>query len=119
MAATVVTRDVIAEELAQRAEITMTAAKDEVRWFFDHIAEQLEKGNEVRIHGFGAFKTAHRAARTARNPRTGETVKVAARRVVRFSPSTSLSAALKGGRAAAPAKKTVAKKAAAKKTTKK
>ena len=79
--ATVVTRDVLAKQLADRAEITVTAARDEVRWFFDTIAQSLEKGDEVRIHGFGNFKTAQRAARLGRNPRTGEAVKVPARRV--------------------------------------
>ena len=96
--AKVVTRDVLADKLAERAEITMSAARDEVRWFFDTIASSLQAGDEVRIHGFGSFRTAQRAARMGRNPRTGEAVKVPARRVVRFAPSTTLSAALKGGR---------------------
>jgi nucleoid DNA-binding protein len=99
MMANVVTRDVLAEKLAERAEITMSAARDEVRWFFDTIANALEKGDEVRIHGFGSFKTAQRAARMGRNPRTGEAVSVPARRVVRFAASTTLSGALKNTRA--------------------
>lgn len=98
--ASVVTRDVLAEKLAERAEITMSAARDEVRWFFDTIAGALEGGDEVRIHGFGSFKTAQRAARVGRNPRTGESVKVPARRVVRFAASTTLSGALKNPRGA-------------------
>jgi DNA-binding protein HU-beta len=98
--ASVVTRDVLAEKLAQRAEITMSAARDEVRWFFDTISSALEGGDEVRIHGFGSFKTAQRAARMGRNPRTGEAVKVPARRVVRFAASTTLSGALKNARGA-------------------
>jgi DNA-binding protein HU-beta len=98
MMANVVTRDVLAEKLAKRAEITMTAARDEVRWFFDTIADALQAGDEVRIHGFGSFKTAQRAARMGRNPRTGESVKVPARRVVRFGASTTLSGALKNKR---------------------
>src|SRR6202165_4209467 len=93
--ATVVTRDVLAKQLPYLAEITVTAARDEVRWFFDTIAQSLEKGDEVRIHGFGSFKTAQRAARMGRNPRTGEAVSVPARRVVRFAASTTLSSALK------------------------
>jgi nucleoid DNA-binding protein len=97
--ANVVTRDVLAEKLAERAEITMSAARDEVRWFFDTIATALEKGDEVRVHGFGSFKTAQRAARMGRNPRTGEAVSVPARRVVRFAASTTLSGALKNTRA--------------------
>ena len=96
--ATVVTRDVLAKQLADRAEITMSAARDEINWFFDTIAGALQKGDEVRVHGFGAFKTAQRAARTGRNPRTGEEVRVPARRVVRFTASSTLSDSLKGGR---------------------
>ena len=102
----VITRDVLAEQLAERAEITMSAARDEVKWFFDTISGALTGGDEVRIHGFGTFKTAQRAARTGRNPRTGESVQVPARRVVRFSPSTTLSATLKSAKAATRKKTT-------------
>ena len=85
-----VTRDDLAEQLAGRAEITMSAARDEVRWFFDTISETLLAGQDVNIHGFGSFKLTERAARMGRNPRTGEAVKVPARRVVRFAPSSTL-----------------------------
>lgn len=88
------TKDLLAEQLAERAEITMTAAKDEVKWFFDAISEHLSDGNDVAIHGFGSFKLAQRPARTARNPKTGATVKVAARRAVRFTPSSTLKTAV-------------------------
>lgn len=96
----VITRDTLAADLSERAEITMSAARDEVRWFFDSIARGLTEGDEVRIHGFGSFKTSQRAARVGRNPRTGESVNVPARRVVRFAPSTTLTAGLRasGGR---------------------
>jgi DNA-binding protein HU-beta len=100
-----VTRDVLAEKLAAKAEITQTAARDEVKWFFDTIATSLTSGDEVRIHGFGTFKTSQRAARVGRNPRTGATVQVPARRVVRFSPSTTLAGALKSVKAAVRKKK--------------
>lgn len=92
----VLTRDVLAEQLAERAEITMAAARDEVKWFFDTLSAALAAGDEVRIHGFGTFRTVERPARVGRNPRTGETVQVPARRAVRFTPSTTLTAALKG-----------------------
>lgn len=96
----VLTRDVLAERLAERAEITMAAARDEVKWFFDSLSSALAAGDEVRIHGFGTFRTTERAPRMGRNPRTGETVQVPARRVVRFTPSTTLTAALRGKGAA-------------------
>jgi DNA-binding protein HU-beta len=110
----VITRDVLAERLADwvrsnDGEMSMVAARDEVKWFFDTLATSLAGGDEVRIHGFGTFKTAQRAARVGRNPRTGETVQVAARRVARFTPSTTLAASLKETKA--PGKKAKAKKA--------
>ena len=104
--AEVITRDSLAERLKAKIEeeeggtYSMAHARDEIRWFFDTISEALQKGDEVRIHGFGAFKTQQRAARVGRNPRTGESVKVPARRVVRFAASSSLSAALKGSKSA-------------------
>lgn len=93
--ARVITRDTLAAELSDRAEITMAAARDEVRWFFDALAKGLTGGDEIRIHGFGSFRTSQRGPRVGRNPRTGESVNVPARRVVRFAPSTTLTAALK------------------------
>jgi DNA-binding protein HU-beta len=104
----VITRDVLADKLADRAEITRTAARDEVKWFFDTLSVALASGDEVRIHGFGTFKTAQRAARMGRNPRTGAPAPVPARRVVRFAPSTTLAGAVKGSRG------TTAKKSRAK-----
>lgn len=94
------TREVLAEQLADRANITMAAARDEVKWFFESITRAITSGEDVRVHGFGSFRTTHRAARTARNPRTGATVQVAARRVVRFTPAGPLTVALKGGKRA-------------------
>ena len=105
-----VTRDSLADQLAGRAEITLATARDEVKWFFDTIAAALKDGDEVRIHGFGAFKTAQRAARMGRNPRTGEAVPVPARRVVRFSASTTLTQSLGSGRKRAAAKKSTRKR---------
>lgn len=109
--ANVVTRDTLAEQLKARIEdeeggtFSMAAARKEVSWLFDTIAEALQAGDEVRIHGFGSFKTAERKARTAFNPRTMEPVKVPARRVVRFAASTTLSAAVKGTKGARRAKR--------------
>ena len=100
--AEVITRDSLAEMWKAKVEdeeggtYAMTRARDDVRWFFDAITGALQKGDEVHIHGFGNFKIQQRAARMGRNPRTGEAVRVPARKVVRFSPSATLSASLKG-----------------------
>lgn len=56
----------------------------------DVIGEELASGGEVRIHGFGVFKAVERKAREARNPKTGETIQIPAKRVVRFVPGKEL-----------------------------
>lgn len=52
--------------------------------FFDEIAQRLAEGGRVELRGFGAFSTREREARTGRNPRTGDAVDVAAKRVPYF-----------------------------------
>lgn len=62
--------------------------------FFDEIAQRLAEGGRVELRGFGAFSTRERAARTGRNPRTGETVDVPAKRVPYFRPGKEMRRAL-------------------------
>lgn len=98
------------------AECDMPSAKVDavLKAFEGAIARSLSQGGEVRIAGFGTFKTSERSARTSRNPRTGEPVEVPARTAARFIPGKGLKTAAEGASAkpAAPAK------GAAKTTTK-
>jgi integration host factor subunit beta len=64
---------------------------------FDEIAAALERGNRVELRGFGAFSVRTRGARTGRNPRTGESVAVDAKRVPFFKAGKDLRARLNGG----------------------
>ena len=57
---------------------------------FDEIALALSKGDRVELRGFGAFSTREREARKGRNPRTGETVDVPAKRVPYFKPGKDM-----------------------------
>ena len=59
------------------------------------IVSSLKKGDEVSVAGLGIFKTKMRAARTARNPRTGETVHVPSMRVPKFQAAKALKEAVK------------------------
>lgn len=61
----------------------------------DSIVKTLKKGGEVSIAGLGIFSTKKRAARTARNPRTGETINVAAMNVPKFRAAKALKDAVK------------------------
>jgi integration host factor subunit beta len=58
--------------------------------FFDEIAKRLAEGGRVELRGFGAFSTRGRDARTGRNPRTGEAVKVPSKRVPYFKPGKEM-----------------------------
>ena len=62
--------------------------------FFDEIGQRLAEGGRVELRGFGAFSTRERAARSGRNPRTGEQVQVAAKRVPYFRPGKEMRRAL-------------------------
>lgn len=57
---------------------------------FDEITDQLARGGRVELRGFGAFSTRQRDARTGRNPRTGETVAVDAKKVPYFKPGKEM-----------------------------
>lgn len=62
--------------------------------FFDEIVGRLQEDGRVELRGFGAFSTRARDARTGRNPRTGETVDVDAKRVPYFKPGKEMRARL-------------------------
>ncbi len=61
-----------------------------VTTIFDEIAAALARGDRVELRGFGAFSVKHRESRTGRNPRTGEAVQVAAKRVPYFKTGKQL-----------------------------
>jgi len=74
---------------------TKADAERAVDALFESITAELKKGGEVSVAGFGIFSAKKRAARTARNPRTGETVKVPAMNVPKFRAATALKDAVK------------------------
>ncbi len=74
---------------------TKVQAEEVVDGMFDAIVMTLKKGGEVSIAGFGIFSVKPRAARMARNPKTGEAVKVAATKVPKFRASKALKDAVK------------------------
>lgn len=74
---------------------TKVQAEAVVDTVIDSIVSSLKKGEEVSIAGLGIFSTKTRAARQARNPRTGETISVAAMRVPKFRPAKALKDAVK------------------------
>lgn len=80
----------LSELLYEQIGLNKREAKDMVDAFFGIIVEELVKGEEVKISGFGNFQVRTKAARPGRNPRTGEAVPIEARRVVTFHVSPKL-----------------------------
>ena len=80
----------LTEAVAAKADISKKVAAEAVSAVIDAIAEALAAGEDVKIAGFGGFEVKERAARTGRNPKTGEAVEIAASKYVAFSAGSSL-----------------------------
>jgi len=78
------TKAQLAELLFEKIGLNKRESKDMVDAFFDLIADSLVQGEDVKISGFGNFQIRTKAPRPGRNPRTGETIPIQARRVVTF-----------------------------------
>ncbi|MAK18264.1 MAG: DNA-binding protein HU [SAR116 cluster bacterium] len=85
--------DLIAS-VADSSELTKADAGRAVDAVFASIEGALKGGDEVRIVGFGTFSVAHRAATTGRNPRTGETIQIAASKQPKFKAGAPLKEAV-------------------------
>ncbi len=86
------TKAELAEMLFDSLGLNKREAKDFVDAFFDEIRTTLESGDSVKLSGFGNFQLRDKPQRPGRNPKTGEEIPIAARRVVTFHPSQKLKA---------------------------
>ena len=77
--------------IATDANITQAEAKKALDATISVITGALKKGDRVALVGFGSFSVTKRAARKGRNPQTGKEIKIAAKKVVKFRPGTTLS----------------------------
>lgn len=80
----------IADALCNAVELSKPDAKELVEQFFEEIRYALESGHHVKLSGFGNFILRDKPQRPGRNPKTGEEIPVAARRVVTFKPGLKL-----------------------------
>jgi DNA-binding protein HU-beta len=111
-----VNRSELVDVVAANAELDRKVAEKAVMAVIDTVIAQTKAGEKVSVFGFGTFTPTSRGARTGRNPRTNEPVKIAASKGVRFAPAAAFKAALNtkaAGKKAAAAKKAPVKKAAA------
>jgi DNA-binding protein HU-beta len=78
------------ESMAEEFELTKSYARELVDRVFETISEAAHQGEEVSLAGFGKFKVVERQARKGRNPQTGEAVKIAAKKALKFQAAKAM-----------------------------
>ena len=77
-------------EIAEKAELSKVQAKAALEQILASVTDSLKDGEPVQLIGFGTFKVSHRAARTGRNPQTGNEIQIAAANVPTFVAGKAL-----------------------------
>ena len=88
------TKAELVSKLAESGNITQKQAEKILTALADAVTESLQKGEKAVLPGIGSLSCVERRARAGRNPRTGEAIKIPAKRTAKFSVSTSLSDAI-------------------------
>ncbi|WP_269899874.1 integration host factor subunit alpha [Paenalcaligenes faecalis] len=88
------TKAELTELIFDQVGLNKREAKEIVDAFFAEISAALEKGEEVKLSGFGNFQVRDKPSRPGRNPKTGESIPISARRVVTFHASQKLKTAV-------------------------
>jgi len=92
------TKAELADLLFEKVGLNKREAKDMVEAFFEEIRGALERGESVKLSGFGNFQLRDKPQRPGRNPKTGEEIPISARRVVTFHASQKLKAMVEKAR---------------------
>jgi nucleoid DNA-binding protein len=87
----------LAQQVAEQAGLNKAQANRAVDAVLESISGALARGDEVRLTGFGNFRVTETAARTGRNPRTGETLQIAAGKRPTFTAGSRLKQSVSGG----------------------
>ena len=106
----------LVDAVAAEAEVSKRQAGQIVEVVLNEIKTALKNGDRVALTPFGSFVVRSRKAREGRNPKTGEKIKIEARKVPAFIAGSALKEAVDGSRATGGRKKSGAKKGGAKKT---
>ncbi len=88
------TKNELVQRISEKAGISKKEANEALSATISTFSDTLKKGDGITIVGFGSFSVTQRAARTGRNPQTGETIQIPARKSVRFKPGKSLKEAV-------------------------
>jgi len=91
---TIMNKAELVSKIADDAGITKVQAGAALGSFMEAVTKTLKSGNKLILVGFGTFSVSKRAARKGRNPQTGETIKIKAKKLARFKASKELSGKL-------------------------
>lgn len=80
--------------MAEKAELTKVDAEKALKAFIDVVTDELKNKGKVQLVGFGTFETTERAARTGRNPQTGQTIEIGASTSPKFKAGKALKDAI-------------------------
>ena len=80
--------------MAKKADLTQKDAEKALKAFTEVVADELKKGDKIQLVGFGTFEVGERAAREGRNPKTGETMTIAACKAPKFKAGKALKDAI-------------------------
>ena len=86
----------LVEKVAESAGLTKTQAEAAINAFVETITDGLKAGDKITLKGFGTFEVRQREAREGRNPRTGETMTIAASKAPAFKASSALMNVING-----------------------
>lgn len=92
--AAVVSLSDLVDAVSTKVDLPKTQVKAIVEELLEQTGSHVKEGSIVRLHGFGSFEKSTRAARTGRNPKSGETITIEASNSVRFKPASALKALL-------------------------
>ena len=91
------TKEDLIEAIYTKVGISKKESADLVEMIFDTMKDTLSKGEKIKISGFGNFVVREKRSRMGRNPQTGDSMEISARRVLTFRPSQVLKSDLNGG----------------------
>ena len=92
----------LVDVVAQQRNLPRPQVEATIDSLIDALADGLSRGERIDLRGFGAFQVRESAARTGRNPQTGEAIQIAARRVPTFKPGKELRDRVNQNKATAP-----------------
>jgi DNA-binding protein HU-beta len=88
------TKNELADQVAERTGLAASQARQALEAAIDAVSDELERGGEVALAGFGKFSVSNRSARQGRNPATGATIQIAASKAAKFSAASALKSRL-------------------------